>query len=219
LRTAFQEEYVTPNGRMASDSQTAFALALYFDLLPSASAREVASARLAYRIRYHDRFTIGTGFVGTPIIGHALTQCGQSQLFYRMLLHKKNPSWLYPVTMGATTIWERWDSMLPDGRINAGEMTSFNHYALGAVGDWLHKTIGGLRPVHPGWKRFAVRPVPGGGLDFAEIQYESPYGRIEFDWMVIVSRPACLSRQTPLQKFACQGRQWSRLDLDSMSSR
>ncbi|KAL3441429.1 alfa-L-rhamnosidase [Aspergillus insuetus] len=182
LRKAFQEEYVTPNGRLASDSQTAFALAIYFDLLPSARAREVAGNRLAYRIRYHDRFKIGTGFAGTPIIGHALTQCGKTHIFYRMLMHKKNPSWLYPVTMGATTIWERWDSMLPDGSINEGEMTSFNHYALGAVGDWLHRTIGGLYALEPGWKRFAVRPVPGGGLEFAEIQHESPYGRIEFDW-------------------------------------
>ncbi|KAL2801597.1 bacterial alpha-L-rhamnosidase-domain-containing protein [Aspergillus granulosus] len=185
LRTAFQQEYVTPNGRMASDSQTAFALAIYFDLLPSARAREVAASRLAYRIRYHDRFRIGTGFAGTPIIGHALTQCGRSQLFYRMLMHKKNPSWLYPVTMGATTIWERWDSMLPDGSINDGEMTSFNHYALGAVGDWLHRTVGGLNALQPGWKRFAVSPVPGGGLDYVEIQHESPHGRIEFEWRII----------------------------------
>ncbi|KAL2838659.1 bacterial alpha-L-rhamnosidase-domain-containing protein [Aspergillus pseudodeflectus] len=184
LRKAFQEEYVTPNGRMASDSQTAFALAIHFDLLPSARAHEVAGNRLAYRIRYHDRFKIGTGFAGTPIIGHALTRCGKSQLFYRMLMHKKNPSWLYPVMMGATTIWERWDSMLPDKSINEGEMTSFNHYALGAVGDWLHRTVGGLYALEPGWKRFAVSPVPGGGLDFAEIQHESPYGRIEFDWKI-----------------------------------
>ncbi|KAL4870404.1 bacterial alpha-L-rhamnosidase-domain-containing protein [Aspergillus spectabilis] len=152
LRAAFQEEYVTPSGRMVSDSQTAFAPALYFNLLPSASARD-----------------IGTGFVGTPILGHALTQCGQSQLFYRMLLHKKNPSWLYPVTMGATTKWERWDSI-------------FDHYALGAVGDWLHKTVSGLRSLEPGWKRFAVTPVPGGGLNFAEVRFGSPYGLIEFHW-------------------------------------
>ncbi|KAJ0418578.1 bacterial alpha-L-rhamnosidase-domain-containing protein [Aspergillus carlsbadensis] len=184
LRKAFQEEYVTPNGRMASDSQTAFALAIHFDLLPSAQALAAAADRLAYRIRYHDRFKIGTGFAGTPIIGHALTKCSKSQLFYRMLVHKRNPSWLYPVTMGATTIWERWDSLLPDGSINDGEMTSFNHYALGAVGDWLHRTVGGLFALKPGWKRFAVKPVPGGGLEFAEIQYESPYGRIEFDWRV-----------------------------------
>ncbi|KAL2842526.1 bacterial alpha-L-rhamnosidase-domain-containing protein [Aspergillus pseudoustus] len=181
LRRAFQEDYVTPSGRMPSDSQTAFALPI-FDLVSSASARKVASDRLACRIRYHDRLKIGTGFVGTPIIGHSLTQGGQSQLFYRMLLHKKNPSWLYPVTMGATTIWERWDSMLPDRSINTGEMTSCNHYAFGAVGDWLHRAVGGMHALEPGWKRFGVSPVPGGGLESAEVSYESAYGRIEFRW-------------------------------------
>ncbi|KAH6712482.1 bacterial alpha-L-rhamnosidase-domain-containing protein [Leptodontidium sp. MPI-SDFR-AT-0119] len=185
LRKAFQDEYTTHNGRVVSDSQTSLALAIYFHLLPSESEEQVASARLAYKIQYHSRFKIGTGFVGTPILGHALTQCGKSQLFYRMLLHKKNPSWLYPITMGATTVWERWDSMLPDGSVNSGTMTSFNHYALGAVGDWLHKTVAGLRCLAPGWKRFVVNPVPGGDLTFTEAKFDSPCGLIKFHWSLL----------------------------------
>ena len=93
-------------------------------------------------------------------------------------------SWLYPVTMGATTIWERWDSMLPDGSINPGEMTSFNHYALGAVADWMQRTIGGLAPAEPGYRRVEIRPRPGGGLIHARASHLSPYGLIECAWKI-----------------------------------
>ncbi|KAL2104659.1 hypothetical protein VUR80DRAFT_9936 [Thermomyces stellatus] len=99
-----------------------------------------------------------------------------------MLLETTCPSWLYPVQMGATTVWERWDSMLPDGRINPGEMTSFNHYALGAVADWLHGTVGGISPLEPGWRVIRVRPVPGGNLTSAEASFEGPYGRVACEW-------------------------------------
>jgi alpha-L-rhamnosidase len=87
-----------------------------------------------------------------------------------MLQRRRCPSWLYPVTMGATTVWERWDSMLPDGTINPGEMTSFNHYALGAIADWLHRTVAGLAPAAPGWTTLLVRPQPpaDGSLTWAE---------------------------------------------------
>ena len=95
-------------------------------------------------------YRIGTGFVGTPIIQDALTQTGHLDTARRLLVQTENPSWLYPVTMGATTIWERWDSMLPDGTINPGQMTSFNHYAFGAIGDWLHRVVAGLAPDAPG---------------------------------------------------------------------
>jgi alpha-L-rhamnosidase len=88
------------------------------------------------------------------------------------------PSWLYPVTMGATTIWERWDSMLPDGRINPGEMTSFNHYALGAVADWLHRVVGGIEPAEPGYRTVRIAPRPGGGLTWAETSLDTSHGRI-----------------------------------------
>ena len=106
---------------------------------------------------------ISTGFAGTPFITDALTTTGHLDDAYRLLLQRECPSWLYPVTMGATTVWERWDSMLPDGTINPGEMTSFNHYALGAVADWMHRTIGGVAPLEPGYQHGSDRAAPRAG--------------------------------------------------------
>jgi alpha-L-rhamnosidase len=99
-------------------------------------------------------------------------------------MQRECPSWLYPVTMGATTVWERWDSMLPDGTINPGEMTSFNHYALGAVADWMHRTIGGLAPAEAGYRRIEIRPRPGGGLTHCRTTHLTPYGLAECFWKI-----------------------------------
>ncbi|KGO63636.1 Bacterial alpha-L-rhamnosidase [Penicillium italicum] len=183
-RREFAQEYISATGRVVSDSQTALALAIEYNLLPTAEQTRCAAERLEEIIRSKARFKIATGFAGTPIIGHALTKVNRSQLFYRMLLNRKCPSWLYTVLMGATTIWERWDSMLPDGSVNPGEMTSFNHYALGAVGDWMHQVVGGLSMVEPGWKKIRIRPIPGGGLSRAKVNYLSPYGMIEVEWHI-----------------------------------
>ena len=114
----------------------------------------------------------------------ALTVTGHLDDAYRLLLERECPSWLYPVTMGATTIWERWDSMLPDGTINPGQMTSFNHYALGAVVDWMHRTIGGIAPLEPGFAQVRVAPRPGGGLAWCTTALDTPHGRIEVRWRV-----------------------------------
>ena len=99
-----------------------------------------------------------------------------------LLLQRECPSWLYPVTMGATTIWERWDSMLPDGTINPGQMTSFNHYALGAVADWLHRSIGGITPLQPGYSRVLIAPQPGGNIHWARSSLETRHGKISVSW-------------------------------------
>ena len=112
----------------------------------------------------------------------ALTNAGELATAYELLLQREHPSWLYPVTMGATTIWERWDSMLPDGSINPGDMTSFNHYALGAVADWLHRTVAGLAPAAPGYRRLRVAPRPGPGMTSAAATHETPYGTAEVSW-------------------------------------
>ncbi len=181
IRDAFAREYVTPAGRIMSDATTAYALALEFALLPDAEQRRHAAERLADLVRANG-YHISTGFVGTPLICDALCNAGYYRAAYRLLLQRENPSWLYPVTMGATTIWERWDSMLPDGSINPGEMTSFNHYALGAVADWLHRTVGGLAPALPGYRRIEVRPRPGGGLTHASVRHLTPYGPVECAW-------------------------------------
>jgi alpha-L-rhamnosidase len=180
-REAFAHEYVTDGGRVLSDAQTVYALALQWALLPGADQRARAGRRLADLVRT-SAFRISTGFVGTPLIADALTAVGETQVAYRLLLQTRVPSWLYAVTMGATTVWERWDSMLPDGSINPGEMTSFNHYALGAVADWLHRTVAGLAPAAPGYREIEVRPVPGPGLDSASARHLTPYGEAAVSW-------------------------------------
>jgi alpha-L-rhamnosidase len=120
--------------------------------------------------------------VGTPLVTDALTEAGYSDVAYRLLLQTEIPSWLYPVHMGATTVWERWDSMLPDGSINPGQMTSFNHYALGAVADWMHRTVAGLAPGAPGYRHILVRPVPHRSLTSAAARHDTPYGTAEVSW-------------------------------------
>jgi alpha-L-rhamnosidase len=183
VREAFNREYVSPTGRLLSDSSTAYALALQFSLLPTQAQRQHAGKRLAVLARANG-FRISTGFVGTPLICDALCSEGLQEVAFRLLTARENPSWLYPVTMGATTIWERWDSMLPDGSINPGEMTSFNHYALGAVSDWMHRTIGGLIPAAPGYRRLEINPQPGGGLTWANAKHITPYGPAACAWKI-----------------------------------
>lgn len=183
IRNAFAREYVTPAGRLMNDAETAYALAIAFDLLPTAEQRQHAGDRLAELVR-DSGYRIRTGFVGTPLICDALCSTDHYRAAYRLLLQRECPSWLYSVTMGATTIWERWDSMLPDGSINPGEMTSFNHYAFGAVADWMHRTIGGLTPAEPGYHRIEICPRPGGGLTHCRVTHLTPYGLAECAWRI-----------------------------------
>ncbi|MCB8924894.1 MAG: family 78 glycoside hydrolase catalytic domain [Ardenticatenaceae bacterium] len=182
-RVAFAQEYITPAGRLMNDAETAYALALTFNLFSNAEQAQHAGDRLAELVR-ESGYHIRTGFVGTPLICDALCSTGHYATAYRLLLQQECPSWLYPVTMGATTIWERWDSMLPDGSINSGEMTSFNHYALGAVADWMHRTIGGLAPIEPGYRHLSISPKPGGGLTQATVRHRTPYGMVKSAWKI-----------------------------------
>jgi len=181
VRQAFAREYVTPGGRVLGDAATTYALALQWALLPDAAQRAHAGERLADLVRASG-FRISTGFVGTPLMTDALADTGHADLAYRLLLQTGCPSWLYSVTMGATTVWERWDSMLPDGRINPGEMTSFNHYALGAVADWLHRRVAGLAPGSPGYQLIEVRPLPNARLTRAAARHLTPYGEASVAW-------------------------------------
>jgi alpha-L-rhamnosidase len=181
VREAFAREYVTGGGRVLSDAATTYALALQWALLPEPAQRARAGHKLADLVRAAG-FRIGTGFVGTPLVTDALTDAGEPALAYRLLLQTGCPSWLYSVTMGATTVWERWDSMLPDGSINPGEMTSFNHYALGAVADWLHRRVAGLAPGAPGYRRLVVRPLPTDRLTSASARHLTPYGEAAVAW-------------------------------------
>ena len=180
-RAAFLREFVSPSGRLVSDTETAISLALVFELLDTEEQRRVAGARLVDLVE-DSGYVIRTGFIGTPLICDALASVGATDVAYHLLLQTKNPSWLYAVTMGATTVWERWDSMLPDGSINPGEMTSFNHYSLGAVVDFMHRRIAGLDFAEPGYRRIRVDPHPGGGLTSAAARLATPYGEASVSW-------------------------------------
>jgi len=180
VRAAFNAHYVAQDGTVQSDCATVYALAIVFGLLDDPVTAQ-AGQRLSALVK-ENGYRISTGFAGTPYVTDALTRTGHLDDAYRLLLEDECPSWLYPVTMGATTIWERWDSMLPDGTINPGQMTSFNHYALGAVADWIHRTIGGITPLEPGYARVLIAPQPGGRLTWASARLDTAHGLVEVHW-------------------------------------
>jgi alpha-L-rhamnosidase len=180
VRAAFNQHYVGETGTVRSDCATVYALAVVFGLLDGPTTTR-AGDRLSVLVK-ESGYRISTGFAGTPYVTDALTQTGHLDDAYRLLLERGCPSWLYPVTMGATTIWERWDSMLPDGTINPGEMTSFNHYALGAVADWIHRTVGGIAPLEPGYAKVLIAPQPGGQLTWATARLKTARGLVEVHW-------------------------------------
>jgi alpha-L-rhamnosidase len=181
IKVAFMKEYVTPNGRLVSGTQTAYVLALNFDMLPD-SLRTQAAGRLADNIKSYGHLT--TGFLGTPYLCHVLTRYGYTDLAYYLLMKKEYPSWLYPVTMGATTIWERWDGEKPDSTFQTPGMNSFNHYAYGAIGDWMYRVMAGIDTYtdQPGYKHSIIRPHPGGGFTEASASLETYYGTLSGRW-------------------------------------
>ncbi|MEV8442231.1 glycoside hydrolase family 78 protein [Actinosynnema sp. NPDC051121] len=182
VRTAFRHEYVTPAGRLANESATALALAICFDILDH--EQEVRAGEQLAALVAKAGYRISTGFAGTPFVTEALSRTGHLDAAYLLLLETGCPSFLYPVTMGATTIWERWDSIRPDGTINPSGMTSLNHYALGAVADWLHKVVGGLCPVEPGYSRMRIAPRPGGDLTHATATHDTVHGSVSVAWRI-----------------------------------
>src|ERR1700677_137162 len=163
VRAAFAQRYAAAGGRLTSDAATGYALAICFGLAADDAVTQGYGDRLAELAETAgDR--VSTGFVGTPLIADALTMTGHVHTAYRLLLERDCPSWLFPVLQGATTVWERWDSLLPDGSVNPGQMTSFNHYALGSIGDWLHRVVAGLAAAAPRHPRSLFRPRAGGGV-------------------------------------------------------
>lgn len=178
-KEAFRNAYLTPAGYLVSATQTAYVLALNFDMLPD-DMKAKAAAHLAERVDHYGHIT--TGFLGTPYICHVLTENGYTGHAYRLLLRQQYPGWLYPVTMGATTIWERWNSMMPDRTIPDNGMNSFNHYSYGAIGDWLYRDAAGLRETSAGFKTIAVKPHAGGGFTSMKAEQNTPYGRAAAEW-------------------------------------
>jgi alpha-L-rhamnosidase len=188
VRNAFQQEYVTPNGRIASNTQTAYALALSFGLMPQGQETQ-AARRLADDVRRFGNH-LTTGFLGTPLLTHSLSDHGHLDVAYALLNQDTYPSWLYPITMGATTIWERWDGIRPDSSFQDPGMNSFNHYAYGAIGEWLYRVVAGLRPdpEEPGYKHLRIQPHPGGGLTYARAALETMHGLAASAWEFVDGR-------------------------------
>ncbi len=183
VKNAFINEFVTPAGRLVSHTQTAYSLALAFNLLPENLVPKAAE----YLAGDVDKFKhLTTGFVGTPLLCKTLSDHGYEDLAFMLLNRKEYPSWLYPVTQGATTIWERWDGQKPDGTFQNAGMNSFNHYAYGAIGEWLYNYVAGIQidPENPGYKHFFLSPHPGGGLTHAKAVYKSMYGEIKSAWKI-----------------------------------
>ncbi len=181
VKEAFLREFVTPNGRVGENTQTAYVLALEFDLLPE-RMREQAAERLAREVAGRGHLT--TGFLGTPYLCHVLARYGYLDAAYKLLARRQYPSWLYPVTQGATTIWERWDGQRPDGSFQDPGMNSFNHYAYGAIGDWMYRVMAGIEidPEAPGYRHFLVQPRPGGGFTKVSARHETMYGTVRSAW-------------------------------------
>ena len=181
IRKAFYDEFVTPNGRLVAHTQTAYTLALAFNMLDSETAKKSA-AFLAGDVEEFRHIT--TGFLGTPLISLTLTDIGRNDLAYMLLKRTRYPSWLYPVTMGATTIWERWDGQKPDSTFQDKGMNSFNHYAYGAIGKWMYQVVAGIGidEKNPGYKHIIINPRPGGGLTSALATHQSMYGQIASGW-------------------------------------
>ncbi|HEV2399480.1 MAG TPA: glycoside hydrolase family 78 protein [Candidatus Sulfotelmatobacter sp.] len=183
IRAAFQQEFVTPNGRLSSNTQTAYALALAFDLLRE-SQRKQAAERLADDVNHFKHLT--TGFLGTPVLCKALSDYGYYEEAYMLLNRTEYPSWLYPITKDATTIWERWDGIKPDGTFQDAGMNSFNHYAYGAIGEWMYRVIAGIDidEAQPGYKHVLIQPRPGGGLTSAKASLHTMYGQVASSWEI-----------------------------------
>ncbi len=183
-KDAFQRYFVSPMGRVASETQTAYLLGLHFDLLPE-HLRPAAVDSLVRDIKRRGN-KLSAGFVGSPYLNHVLSKEGRDDVAFDLLNQKDWPSWLYAVTKGATTIWERWDGWTHDKGFQDVGMNSFNHYAYGAIGAWLYQNVAGIDVSEsgPGYKRSVLHPTPGGGLTYARASVHTPYGVLSSAWKV-----------------------------------
>lgn len=186
IRQAFNTAFVTPDGRVKGDTQTAYLLVLEFNLIPE-EMRPLAAKHLVEDIVTKRNTHLATGFLGAGFLNLVLSETGNNDLAYRLLLTETYPSWMYPIKNGATTIWERWDGWTKEKGFQTPVMNSFNHYSLGAVGRWLYADVGGidLLPGSPGYKKFVIRPRPGKGLSWAKTSYDSIHGPIKSDWKAV----------------------------------
>ncbi|WP_327725886.1 family 78 glycoside hydrolase catalytic domain [Streptomyces europaeiscabiei] len=181
IRDAFTKAYVATDGTVKRNSQTGYAMALGMNLVSDPALVEKVGEKFVAKLALTDNH-LRTGFIGTPLLLPALSKIGRDDLAYKMLLHKDYPSWGYEVANGATTMWERWNSIMPNGDFGPVDMNSFNHYAYGAVGDWMFQNIGGISSIEPGYKRSRIAPVPGGNLTKGSGSLKTVYGLLSSKW-------------------------------------
>ncbi len=182
VRTSFESTFLDSNGKLTTENetQTGYLMALGFDLVSEKMAEKVLP-RLIGTIEAANNH-LRTGFLGTPLLATVLDKYDHSDLMYTILFKETYPSWFYSINQGATTMWERWNSYSHADGFGDVEMNSFNHYAYGAIGQWMYERIAGISPLEPGYKKIRIAPVPGGPLKFAEASYHSMYGEISSRW-------------------------------------
>ena len=182
IRAHFQKTFVKADGKIGRELQTAYCMALSFDLL-TAAQRKQAEAHLIERIKA-DNYHLTSGFLGIPILLPTLTDMGRSDIAYRMIQNTTYPSWGYSIEQGATTIWERWNSYSKDRGFGDVKMNSFNHYSLGACGEWMFRSMLGIETDGAGFKKITMKPELGEGITWAKGHYDSIQGRIGSDWKI-----------------------------------
>lgn len=203
IKDAFTKEYVTASGRLAINTQTAYILALYMGLLPDNAVEQNADA-LEAKLLSNNGY-LNTGFLGTAYICQVLSAAGKDGAAYRLLFNEGTPSWLYGVNLGATTVWERWNSLNPDGSISSEGMNSFNHYAYGSVMEWMYRYMAGINPAaeSPGFKKAVLTPRPNFRLKSVEASLNSPAGIYTVGWHMETDKTIRLRVQVP---FDCEAR-------------
>ncbi len=179
---AFRDEFYTPSGRLAARTQTAHVLALAFGLTPEKQRQRTVDTLVS--LIEENGWHLTTGFLGTPFLCRVLADNGRLDVAYSLLTREDYPSWLYQVTKGATTIWEHWDGIKPDGSMWSPSMNSFNHYAYGAIGDWLYGAVAGLdlEEDGSGRRRLLMKPRPGGGITHAKADWMTEFGKAAVSW-------------------------------------
>ncbi|WP_109508646.1 family 78 glycoside hydrolase catalytic domain [Nocardioides speluncae] len=180
IRDAYRAAFISADGTVKGDSQTAYILTLTNDLEP-ADRRDAVVDQFVQTLERRD-YHLSTGFLGVDGLLPALTEAGRTDIAYRLLQHENYPSWGYEIGWGATTVWERWNSINPDGTFNDVGMNSFNHYAYGAVGEWMYGTMAGVSAAEPGYRKVRIAPEPGGGIDEVDYSHETPYGTVRSAW-------------------------------------
>ncbi|MFI6962209.1 family 78 glycoside hydrolase catalytic domain [Streptomyces sp. NPDC050255] len=180
IRSAYQAAFIGVDGTVKGDSQTAYILTLTNDLVP-AGRRDAVVDQFVQTLERRD-YHLSTGFLGVDGLLPALTEAGRSDIAYRLLQQENYPSWGYEIGKGATTVWERWNSINPDGSFNDVGMNSFNHYAYGAVGEWMYRTMAGVSAAEPGYRKVLIAPEPGEGVHRVDFRHETPYGTVRSAW-------------------------------------